>query len=92
MALATSAWRESFGALAPHPGLELADQGSRVLAAVGEPVGGGAAVDLALVGEDRVDPADRLDGERCRRRLAGSGEVGELEEASAGHGPSRALR
>jgi hypothetical protein len=50
------------GALALHPGHELADQRSCVLAALGKPVGGGVAVDRAFVGEDRVDLADRLDG------------------------------
>ena len=59
-----------------------------MLAAVVTSVGGGAAVDHALVGEDRIDLANRLYSERCGWRLAGSGEVGELEEFPPGMGPA----
>ena len=47
-----------------------------------------AAVDLSLVSEDRVDPADRLQCQGGRRALAGPAEVGELEEAPPGMGPA----
>jgi hypothetical protein len=70
------------GPFALHPGLKLVDQGSQVRPTIGEPVSGGTAVDLSLVREDRVDPADRLQCQRGWRTLAGSADVGELEEAS----------
>jgi hypothetical protein len=76
------------GPLAPHPGFELVDQGSRMLTPIGEPVAGRITVDLALADEDRVDPADRL---QCHGRWwapASPAEVGELEEAPPGVSPA----
>ena len=89
-----------FLTLSPHPGFESCDQRGDVLAAVGEPRLSRAAVDLPLVGEDRVDLADGCDGQRCGRRSACLGEIGELVESPStmrpaerfGHGPAGARR
>jgi hypothetical protein len=77
-------------ALVAQPSLEVHDQGGHVLAPVGEPLLGGLAVDDTLVGEQGVDPADRLEGQRGRC-LARAGEVSQLEEQPAGMRPTRRL-
>src|SRR5262245_60550461 len=89
-----------FLTLSPHPEFESCDQRGDVLAAVGEPRLGRAAVDLPLVGEDSVNLANSFDGERCGRRFARLGEIGEFVEPPStmcptecfGHGPASARR
>jgi len=62
------------GPLSAHPGMELGHQGSRPLLAHDTSLSGRQAADLALDGEDRVNPAYGLD--RQRR----PGDVGQDEE------------
>jgi hypothetical protein len=80
------------GALAPHPGLEIGDDGTDRGAAGREAVIGRATVDGALAVEDRVDPSDRFDRQRGDdRRLATplEADVGEHEELAPGvHDPN----
>jgi hypothetical protein len=73
------------GPLGAHPGLKLNHQGSSPLLAPGVPLGGRQSADLALDGEDRVDPADGFDRQRSL------GHVGQDEELASPVTPARRL-
>ena len=73
------------GAFGAHPVFEIGDERPALSLARRQPVAGRHAVDLALDGEDRVDPPDRLDRQR---RLA---QIGQLEELAPAMAPARRL-
>ena len=84
-------------ALFAHPGLQLFDERRRQGLAHGEPLGGRAAVDVALDGKDAVDALHSL--ERQRRdddTLAGfslqlGGDIGEFKEVAPRVRPARRM-
>src|SRR5262245_9664187 len=77
-----------------HPGFELGDPRCHALAAYRKTLLDGAAVDLALDVEDRIDALDRLDRERRQHgqrpaRLGGN--IGKLEELAPAMRPAAGL-
>jgi hypothetical protein len=77
-----------------HPGLEVGYQWRDACVAHCEALVDGAAVDLALGVEDRVDAFHRLEGERRdHRELAArlGGDVGELEELTSAMRPAMSI-
>ena len=73
-----------------QPFLQRLDQRCHLLAPIGEAQLGRLTVDRALMREDGVDPAHRLEREG-RRNAARPRQVGKLEEASPSMGPAQRL-
>ncbi len=71
--------------LCDEPDLEFVDQRTEMSLANGEPLGGRPAVDLALDGEEGVDPRDRFRGDRCL------GDLGEVEQLASRMGEASGL-
>jgi hypothetical protein len=63
------------GALLAQPGFQFEDEGPAALGAPARALVRCQAIDLALDGEQRIDPLDRLDRDR---RLVDAGDVEEL--------------
>ena len=79
------------GAFGSHPLLESRDERRDARAANGHALGGGAAVDLALGIEDRIDALDRFERQRGNHgELAArlGGDIGEHEELAPAMRPA----
>ena len=71
--------------LFPKVGLQIEDEGLRLLLSCRDALGRASAVDGALDGEDLVDAAHRFDGDRRLRQL------GDVEQLAAAVGPACGL-
>ena len=93
--LADIAVTRELATLRSHPGLQLRDQLRHAFTTHRQALVDGAAIDLTLEVEDRIDALDRLDRKRRehRQRPARLGsDVGKLEELAPAMCPATRLR